>query len=104
MYVQLSPSQKAVLQKNLAFTNRQKSGERSVESLKTEVSQKLFELMFKEYSRTTDRSRIAHGFVVVQKQYRVHLSKEAWKYLCENKFQLVKDYIVYCKKVHRYEK
>ena len=104
MQVQLTKEQKAVLQKNLAFTEHQKSGVRSVESLKNEVIQKLFELMFEKYGRTTDRSRIAHGFVVVQKQYRIHLSKEAWKFLCENKFALVKDYIVYCKKTHRYEK
>jgi hypothetical protein len=103
MQVVLTKEQKAVLQKNLAFTSRQKSGERSLESLKNEVTQKLFELMFNEYGRTTDRSRIAHGFVAVQKQYRVHLSNKAWQYLCGNKFQLVKDYIVYCKKFHRYE-
>ena len=104
MQVVLTKEQKAVLQKNLAFTEHQKSGVRSNESLKNEVAQKIFERVFEEYGRTTDRRRIAHGFVVVQKQYKIHLSKEAWKFLCENKFQLVKDYVKYCQKFHRYEK
>lgn len=104
MYVQLTKEQKAVLQKNLAFTSRQKSGERSVESLLNEIVQRLFELMFKDYNRATDCKRVAFGLIQTQKVYKVHLSDAAWTYLRENKFTVAKAYIKWHQKTHRYEK
>lgn len=103
MQVVLTKEQKAVLQKNLAFTNRQKSGERSVESLLNEIVQRLFELTYNDYRRAVDLNRIAYGLKVTQKSYKVHLSKEAWEYLKKNSFAIAKEYVKWHKKVHKYE-